>query len=142
MTNSRRNQIEWPGGEGVLRVLSNGKRRYSAGFKAWVVQQCLHPGASLAGVSLANGLNATMLRKWVVEHKESAPEPTGAAAVQLLPVEIQTPVAAQSSAAVTPAVAAKAGLIELEIHGARLRLHGGVDAERLVTVLDALAARR
>lgn len=139
MTNSGRNQIEWPGGQGVVRVLSNGKRRYSAGFKAWVVEQCLRPGASLAGVGLANGLNATMLRKWVVQHEESTAAPT-TAAVQLLPVEIQAPAVAQQGAAVTPA--AKAGPIELEIHGARLKLHGAVDAERLRAVLDVLAARR
>lgn len=89
----------------MLRVLRNGKRRYTAAFKAWVAEQCLRPGTSLAGIAPAQGLNATMLRKWVVQHKQSmaamAPE---TAAVQLLPVEVQT----RSTAAACAAVAAPA----------------------------------
>ena len=55
--------VEAPGG----RV----KRRHSAQFKASVVLACQQPGESLASVALANGLNATMLRKWVVDSKRS-----------------------------------------------------------------------
>ncbi len=55
--------VEAPGG----RV----KRRHSAQFKASVVLACQQPGVSLASVALANGLNATMLRKWVVDSKRS-----------------------------------------------------------------------
>jgi len=43
------------------------RRKHSAEFKASVVQACLQPGVSMAAVALANGLNATMLRKWVME---------------------------------------------------------------------------
>lgn len=43
------------------------RRRHSADFKASVISECLQPGVSMASVALANGLNATMLRKWVVE---------------------------------------------------------------------------
>jgi transposase-like protein len=43
------------------------RRKHSAEFKASVVQACLQPGISMAAVALANGLNATMLRKWVME---------------------------------------------------------------------------
>lgn len=31
------------------------------------MQACLLPGISMAAVALSNGLNATMLRKWVME---------------------------------------------------------------------------
>jgi transposase len=48
------------------------RRRHSAQFKASVVLACQRPGVSLASVALANGLNATMLRKWVVDSKRSA----------------------------------------------------------------------
>lgn len=63
MKDSGRNQIEWTGGQTVLRVLSNGKRRYAAPFKTWVIEQCLRPGVSLAAVALANGLNTNVVRK-------------------------------------------------------------------------------
>ena len=42
-------------------------RRHSADFKARVVLACRQPGVSIASVALANGLNANMLRRWVVE---------------------------------------------------------------------------
>ena len=47
------------------------RRRHSAEFKAQVVQACRQPGVSLASVALANGLNATMLHKWVAEAEKS-----------------------------------------------------------------------
>ncbi len=42
-------------------------RRHGAEFKAQVVRACRQPGVSIAAVALANGLNANMLRRWVVE---------------------------------------------------------------------------
>jgi hypothetical protein len=42
-------------------------RRHSADFKARVVLACRQPGVSIASVALANGLNANLLRRWVVE---------------------------------------------------------------------------
>jgi transposase len=57
------------------------RRRHSAEFKASVIEQCLKPGVSIAAVALAHGLNANMLRKWVIdsEHKILAPASTAAA---------------------------------------------------------------
>ncbi|HKB54007.1 MAG TPA: transposase [Ramlibacter sp.] len=43
------------------------RRRHSAEFKAAVIHECTKPGVSMAAVALAHGLNATMVRKWVVE---------------------------------------------------------------------------
>ncbi len=128
MTNSGRRQIEWDGGKSVERVLSNGKRRYTAAFKAWIVEQCRQPGVSLAGIALANGLNANLVRKWVGK-------PAGAAAVssQLLPVRIEPDLPA--------APQRESGLIEVHIHGARIQLHGDIEAKQLRVVLAALAAQ-
>jgi transposase len=46
------------------------RRRHSPQFRAQVVSACLRPGVSLAAVSLANGLNTNMVRRWVKEHRE------------------------------------------------------------------------
>lgn len=46
------------------------RRTYSEDFKASVVTACLQPGVSIAGVALANGLNANLLRRWVKESAE------------------------------------------------------------------------
>ena len=43
---------------------SNSRRRHSAQFKAEVLAACVQPGASLAGVALAFGLNANLVRQW------------------------------------------------------------------------------
>jgi len=58
------------------------RRRHSAEFKTAVIEECLRPGVSIAAVALAHGLNANMLRKWVIdgEHKLTAPTPIPAAA--------------------------------------------------------------
>jgi len=40
--------------------------RYNEDFKRQVVTTCPKPGTSTAAVALANGLNANLLRRWMV----------------------------------------------------------------------------
>ena len=127
MTNSGRRQIEWSGGNAIERVLSNGKRRYTAAFKVWVVEQCQQPGVSVAAVALANQLNANLVRKWIDRRAASAAVPG-----RLLPVRFVP------SLATAPC---EDGQIEVQIHGARIQLQGDVDVKRLRAVLAALAAQ-
>lgn len=56
------------------------RRRHTAEFKTAVIEECLRPGVSIAAVALAHGLNANMLRKWMIdaEHKIIAPLPSAA----------------------------------------------------------------
>lgn len=49
------------------------RRRHSVEFKAAVIRECRKPGVSMAAVALAHGLNATMVRKWVVEAERKTP---------------------------------------------------------------------
>jgi transposase len=44
-----------------------GRRRHPPEFKLRIVQACQQPGVSIAAVALANGLNANMVCKWVIE---------------------------------------------------------------------------
>lgn len=87
------------------------RRTYSEDFKAQVVAACLQPGVSIAGVALANGLNANLLRRWVKESAEQKPQVDGAGAdlgapppPTLVPVAVSVP-------EVEPA-----GDIKIEIH--------------------------
>ena len=48
--------------------LGRGRRRHSVEFKERVVQACWQPGISIAAVALSHGLNANLLRRWVVQH--------------------------------------------------------------------------
>ena len=52
-----------------IQMPRSGRRRgrYSDEFKRQLVGACLEPGVSTAAVALANGLNANLLRRWVVE---------------------------------------------------------------------------
>lgn len=47
------------------------RRRHSAEFKAQIAAACRQPGVSIAAVALANGLNANLVRRWVVEDEGS-----------------------------------------------------------------------
>lgn len=40
------------------------RRHYSKDFKDRILTACEQPGASVAGVALANGLNANLVHKW------------------------------------------------------------------------------
>ena len=60
------------------------RRRHTVEFKSKVIEACRQPGVSIAGVALANGLNANMLRKWVIdgEHQLARPAPSVAATAE------------------------------------------------------------
>ncbi len=124
----------------VERVLRNGKRVYVQQFKLALVRRCLEPGVSVSAVALQHGINANLLRKWIDKHRDEAGV-RGAPA--LLPVTIEPSETASAAAApmVAPVPPEASAAIEIEVFGARVRLHGEIDARRLRLVLDALAAR-
>ena len=43
------------------------RREHSTEFKAQVVAACRTPGVSIAAVAMANGVNANLARRWVVD---------------------------------------------------------------------------
>jgi transposase len=49
------------------------RRAHSVEFKAQVLAQCAQPGASIAAVALANGVNANLVRKWLVGERLAEP---------------------------------------------------------------------
>ena len=126
-----------------VRVNRTGRRTYTAEYKRSVVQECDQPGVSVAGVALTHRINANLLRRWIVRHhrESAAKSPT-----VLLPVRVQraSPVPGGedgASTATTNRRRAGAAAIEIEVYGARIHLRGGVDAQGLRAVLDALAQR-
>src|ERR1700759_3133380 len=54
----------------VVGVLRNGRRRYDPVSKQRLVEACLQPGVSLAGVAMQHGVNANLLRKWVAGQQQ------------------------------------------------------------------------
>jgi transposase len=72
--------------EQAISMVRRRRRRHSAAFKADAVAACLQPGVSIAAVALSRGLNANLLRRWLVEaertgtlpvRRESAPIESG-----------------------------------------------------------------
>ncbi|ERP88083.1 hypothetical protein Q666_15765 [Marinobacter sp. ES-1] len=61
------------------------RRRYSKELKARIVAECLRPGASVSRISLDNGLNANMVRRWMSEARRAAKTPE---APEFVPVRL------------------------------------------------------
>jgi transposase len=76
------------------------RRRHSAELKKQILDECARPGASVAGVALAHGINANVVHKWrrLSGNNRPAVQPT------FVPVSLPTP---------TSAVAAD---IRIELH--------------------------
>jgi transposase len=130
------------------------RRQHEKSFKAELVEQCLAPGASVAAVALAGGINANLLFKWRRDHLRSQ-RPSSVASSSsavLVPVHVDSamdadagrsqssaPSPASTAAAVAPQRSVRStGIIELDIAGAQLRLRGPVDEASLCSVLRAL----
>lgn len=129
------------------------RRQHDRSFKAKLVAQCLVPGASVAAVALAAGVNANLLFKWRSDYlrsKLTSGKPPSSAV--LVPVGLKPGVGgelgdsrplATSTASTSVAMTAQrdacaSGVIELDIAGAVLRLRGPIDETSLCSVLRAL----
>ena len=66
------------------------RRRYSAAMKAQVVAACDQPGASVAKVAMAHGINANVVHRWRQLARERVP---GAALQQAEFLELPLPAA-------------------------------------------------
>ena len=62
-----------PQGLEVLCVRRDGRRRYEPASKDRLIEACLRPGVSLAGLALQHGVNANLLRKWVARRRQPQP---------------------------------------------------------------------
>ena len=83
------------------------RRRFSREFKAQIVAQCLEPGASVSRISLDNGLNANMVRRWISEAQRADKTP---ATPGFVPVKLP----AATSASSNPSVSDKRSTIRIE----------------------------
>jgi transposase len=94
------------------------RRVHGAEFKAQVLAECQQPGASVAAVALAHGLNVNLLRKWLVgrgikrtglaaprtvARKPAVAGDTSVSSLQFIPVEVVPAPAAATSAAAAAA---------------------------------------
>jgi transposase len=118
----------------VLKPATNGRRTYSAPAKRALVELCKQPGASVAGLALAHGINANLLRRWMNQYGGDGSPPRKQQRAALLPVTTSYPI----ESVVPPAHDIG---IEIAFRGSTIRIRGSVDAQALTTVLDCLARR-
>jgi transposase len=116
------------------------RRRYAATFKRELVERSLQPGASVSGIALENGINANVLFRWRREQLRATPSVQHERTEQalLLPVKLVATVTPSRQEAATPHSPMPAGVIEIDIGAARVRLRGSVDEASVRCVLQTL----
>ena len=111
------------------------KRTHSGEFKARVIAACEARGASVAGIALAHGVNANLVRKWIIK-KRRALVPTGT--LGLLPVRIMTGTASKVTTSKRGDGLRQSEAIEIDLAGALIRVRAGFDTDALRDVVRVL----
>jgi transposase-like protein len=118
----------------VRASLTGGRKTYSPEAKRTLVRLCLQPGVSVAAQALAHGINANLLRRWIVQYApEFGVKPTTTPA--LLPVSTTAAEHLSRMSQVPDS------FIEISFMDMTVRVRGTVDAQALRVVLDCVARR-
>lgn len=135
----------------VTGTRRDGRRRYDEQSKRSLARACLQPGVSLAGIALKHGVNANLLRKWVVAYQVAPDVQNAAPPATFVPVMLSSsPYTATPAFAPSPPGAEMSSVASLNPPPLRLRaqMPNGVtvefecasdDAALLTTVIDTLA---
>jgi len=117
------------------------RRRYSIAEKRRMVEESFQPGASVARVARAHGVNANQVFSWrrLYQRGRLGGNTRAAQAVELLPVTVSDAPAAPAPVA-TPSSSVSTGTIQLQLPRGRLRIEGVVDPDCLRVVLNCLLA--
>ena len=118
------------------------RRRYSIAEKRRMVEESFQPGASVARVARAHGINANQVFGWrkLYQRGRLGGNTRAAQAVELLPVTISDSPAAPAPLPAPPPPSVSPGTIQLQLPRGRLRIEGVVDADCLRVVLNCLLA--
>lgn len=108
------------------------RRRWSRDEKAQIISESFAPCASVSEVARRHGMSLGLLHHWRRLARQSAEAP---------PQTFVPLVAAESCGFDKGGPRVDAGVIEIEIGGARIRLRGVVDGAALATVLAAVRGR-
>jgi len=141
------------------------RRSWSVAARQRIVDAALAPGASVAGVARANGVNANLVFKWIRRSREGwrdrrcaagkrvslTSAATGVESPAFVPVRLVEPDRSAPKLAPTekertsslrrdPSSAARRGVMEIRLrNGARVRVEADVDGEALRLVLATLS---
>ena len=120
-------------------TVREGKRRFrTVEEKRRIVEEALQPGASVARVARAHGVNANQLFGWRRLYQQGRLE-RKVATPSLLPVRVIGGVVTEAERSTgTPTRRTPSGVIHIELPKGQLRIAGRVDAEALCVVLEKL----
>lgn len=131
----------------VVTVGKDGKRRFDRRTKQRLVEACLEPGASVAGLALRHGVNANLLRKWIKLHQQrltdsQTPSATEAAFVPVVTIPSEHTLVERKAAMPVSPAADRAALSTLTVqmpNGITLKLECvGNDAVLLSAMIETL----
>jgi len=113
----------------------DGRCKYDPAAKAELVRRCLQPGVSVAAMALAHGVNANLVRRWIML---ALRDRTSVRATQAALVPVVT--TAQSAVAPASMAATPKGesMLEVVLPGGTIRMRGVVEPSTLTIVLDCL----
>jgi transposase-like protein len=124
------------------------RRIHTPEFKASVLAACRQPGASVAAVAMANGVNANVVRKWLAGHgmkrcgqpQPASPTPSTMAPVPFLSVHLPVTGSDQAQVA-TDAVANQSAIrLDLDLGPVQVKLNcPRGSAQTAASLLHALA---
>ncbi len=118
------------------KALPPAKRQHrSPELKRQIVEETLAPGASVARVARAHGVNANQVFAWRRRYQQGLLKAAKRLTPGLLAVHVaegETPLRG------SPSSRAPSGLIQVELPKGKLRLTGVVDPEVVRVVLEAL----
>jgi transposase len=118
-----------------------GRRRRLVSEKLQILQLTMEPGASVAEIARAHGVNANQVFKWRRLFERGQLSDGGATSTALLPVTISADAEArpESADAVVGAQASSGGAIHIELPGrANISVESGADLALLRCVLESL----
>jgi transposase len=122
------------------------RRRWSYDEKVRLVEETLRPGETVCGVARRNGVAQSLLFTWRRQARQG--RLGGEAVPALVPVDIVAAPAPVTTCAPQPTVPfsppvqrTRAGIIEIELGGCRVRVDRDVDGEALQRVLELLRRR-
>src|ERR1700740_1014170 len=125
--------------EGAVVRREPQRRRWPVGEKCRIVEQTLKPGASVARVALAHGVNANQVFSWRRQYRQGLLGQKNAEPVKLLPVHVSEAQEGKASRTERRQVTASAaGAIQVDFPKGHVCVSGSVDGEALRIVLEHL----
>lgn len=114
-----------------------GKPNYPADFKRQLAIAASEPGVSVSKLALEHQVNTNMVFKWRRDLRAGLLDIEPQGPVTLLPVSLSPTPTRKAAAAPIPH---SAGLIEIAIADALVRVQGDIDVALLKTVIESLRA--